>query len=274
MSQAVIDEAAAGDATEAQKRLAVLATLGSGTVWWSRHSCLQAIPADRNVCSTKLCQHAPGRDELGVHCQIGNLCRGISATGLIRRNSTHFSATYPPKAYEPQLALLGHGNSVQCDMWLVVNLGMIGSLAMSMRGRKPISFIALAAFLVACAPPIVSLRAASVQQLEATPACCCCCSSKMSRADSTDRPCCCRANQPNDVDPRNPAATDEHSAPACPCPYCPATCSQSSLLKTLVCLAPAVFSPLMSPCLDKLGPETHPVVPAGPCDDVMHPPRA
>jgi len=58
MSQAVIDEAAAGDATEAQKRLAVLATLGSGTVWWSRHSCLQAIPADRNVCSTKLYQHS------------------------------------------------------------------------------------------------------------------------------------------------------------------------------------------------------------------------
>src|SRR5207244_2749597 len=32
-------------------------SFGSGTVWWSRHSCLLSRKADKNVCSTKLYHH-------------------------------------------------------------------------------------------------------------------------------------------------------------------------------------------------------------------------
>jgi hypothetical protein len=33
-------------------------------------------------------------------------------------------------------------------------------------------------------------------------------------------------------------------------------------------------TPVMPPFLEHLGPESAPLVPVGPCDDVMHPPRA
>src|SRR5262249_13796556 len=148
-----------------------------------------------------------------------------------------------------------------------------GSPAMSMRWRGLVSTMSLAAFLLANVPPLVSLRASTFQSSDGAQACSCCCSGGSAGVDTGDMCCCCRSVQANETAAKNEATADDQSVPACPCPYCPAASCQNSLLNTLACLATETSTLVMPPCLEHLGPEAAPLVPAGPCDDVMHPPR-
>src|SRR5262249_13616380 len=142
--------------------------------------------------------------------------------------------------------------------------------------QKLVSCVSVAAFLFAGAPRFVPLSTLPDPE-RATTASCCCCNRGGASEEAVAAPCCCCPEKRAESTTATGQATaaQDGRGPYCPCgPSCPTRCCQVFQVQSPCCTVTGVSSPCAAPGLEHLAAEASLFCPPGPCDDVMHPPRA
>jgi hypothetical protein len=150
-------------------------------------------------------------------------------------------------------------------------IGRVPAMIVPGRWQKLYSCLSLAAFLLANSPRLIEQPLHSHQQQANNPLSCCCYCTEGADSDA----CCRRAARQDLAAFESPSTANEDRPPTCPCcPCCPTGCCHVCQVKSPCCLAVNVASPGTPSSLERLTLEASQFLPPGPCDDLMHPPRA